>query len=226
MARLQVLVCCAALATAATAPPSLAELTGNATAGVTELLSFYNHTSGFFGTMGVPFWTTANAIETLANYMMAVPSDATRIIPYVENTFRTSKPRYCPCWMDDMQWYVLAWLQVYKATGNVTYRTEAEDIFANITGRWNAWNTTCGGVTWELHQKVPYLNSITNELFLDAATGLWQAGSTQIFANFTALGWAKAEWDWFHNGPLQVANGLITDGLQSDCKKTQGAEWT
>ena len=50
---------------------------------------------GFFGTLGVPFWTTANAIETLANYMIAIPADAARILPYIENTFVTSKPRYC-----------------------------------------------------------------------------------------------------------------------------------
>ena len=93
-----------------------------------------------------------------------------------------------------------------------------------LVGKWGAWNTTCGGVNWEY--KNPYINSITNELFLSSATGLWAAGSKTTFTNFTALGWAQTEWQWFHASPLQLASGLITDGLQSDCKKTTGAVWT
>ena len=76
------------------------------------------------------------------------------------------------------------------------------------------------------HALCSYVNSITNELFMSASTALWEAGSTQVFSNFTALGWAQAEWTWFHSGPLQQANGLLIDGLKNDCKGTTGAYWT
>lgn len=49
-------------------------------------------------------------------------------------------------------------------TGNATYLDKAVQIHHNLTGVWNAWNATCGGLNW--NATGGYVNSITNELFL------------------------------------------------------------
>jgi hypothetical protein len=114
-------------------------LGGVAEQGLAELYTFYNQSSGFFGPTEAPgpaFWTTANALETLANLYILLNGTAAAksILPYVEHTFLTSKPRYCNCYRDDQQWYVLAWLRMFEATGNATYLQQAEDIFAGGLG--------------------------------------------------------------------------------------------
>ncbi len=61
----------------------LGPFASSASLAVNEMMTFYNESNGEFGTAStIPFWTTANAIETLTNYMIAT-NDASFLPTYL-----------------------------------------------------------------------------------------------------------------------------------------------
>jgi predicted alpha-1,6-mannanase (GH76 family) len=213
-----------------------AHLASLAQSGVTQLLSYYNPTQQWFGnnSQGLPFWETANSIETLANYML-LTGDLTPM-PTIEAIFTASQTRYCPgptwCFFDDMGWYVHAWMRMYELTGNSTYLTSAEFIFADIIIA-KGWNTTCGAMRWA--ENSGYINAIPNELFLSASLKLERlTGSEVPVGGNTYSEWAELDWAWWASGPLFVPFGdgvLIADGLapgpcSGPSSNATGPPWT
>jgi len=218
-----------ALAAGALGSPSApvldrAALLGAAADGIAKLMTFYNSTSGFFGpTPAIPFWTTANAIETLSNY-----AALTSWTPALEATFRNTHdamiPHYCgsgsplaSCYNDDHLWWTIAWSRAYEVSGIVEFLDQSRSILAYLIGPEGAWNETCGGVNWALGKS--YVNAIPNELFLSATGKLANLteDATPV-ANFTYAQWAEVEWSWFSAGPMMTAQPgggvLVTDGLE------------
>jgi predicted alpha-1,6-mannanase (GH76 family) len=207
---------------------------------VGTLLSYYDAKNGWVGNTsgGSPFWTTANAVESLANYMQ-LTGDATPM-PFIVDIFGASFSRYCGgpgpeafCFFDDHLWYVLAWERVAAVSGNATFLAEAEALYADILVRWGGWNTTCGGIKWE--KDYAYVNAIPNELFLAASGRLATASgnSSTPVSNFTYSEWARVDWAWFAASPMplpQPGGGmLITDGLSTfNCSQANpsGEVWT
>jgi hypothetical protein len=59
-----------------------------------QLVSYYDRKTGFFGddSGGVPLWTTANQLETSANYY-AITQDAS-VLDIFENSYVRLKSRY------------------------------------------------------------------------------------------------------------------------------------
>jgi predicted alpha-1,6-mannanase (GH76 family) len=209
-----------------------AQTLADITSAYNQLTTYYNYSSGLFGdfSVGIPFWTTANAIETISNYY-TVSKDSS-VFVYLENSYvklRESK-RYCNCYRDDQLWYVLAWARAYEVFQNVTYLQQSEEIYANLVGPYQAWNTTCGGMNW--YSKSPYRNAITNELFLAASTKLHLVtGSNTPVSNFSYADWALVEWTWLNSTSMyQPGKGLFMDGLpQNNCSvlaPAVGAIWT
>ncbi len=85
--------------------PALARevLRSTTAAGINTLLTYFDPKTGWIGNMsgGVPFWTTANAVETMANYMILEPASMPLLLPYIEAIFAAAIPRYCTpksCW--------------------------------------------------------------------------------------------------------------------------------
>lgn len=196
-----------------------------------QLMTYYNQSSGFFGDnkLYYPFWTTANQLETISNYI-AVVGDATgQASAALANSYVKMQPRYCNCWRDDHLWFIDAWSAAYNATGNASYLQQAQSIYAQLVGPWQSWNTTCGGVNWE--NGVPYRNAITNELFLSASMQLDALTKSAVpVTNFTYAGWAATEWAWLNSTVMyQPAEGIFQDGLSmTNCSaiNTGGAFWT
>jgi predicted alpha-1,6-mannanase (GH76 family) len=198
--------------------------------GMNQLLSYYNWTSGFFGInpQYFPYWTTGNQLETLCNYAAAT-GDVATVLPYLDNSFQKMTANYCNCWRDDVLWFVNMWARCYEVTGKVEYLAQSESLFADILGPWQAWNTSCGGINWENGD--PYVNAITNELFLSAATKLDAlTRSRSPVTNFTYAQWAEVEWSWFNQTAMyQPQQGIFQDGLSmQNCNEVNptGAFWT
>lgn len=206
----------ASSAISAPSPPPLSVVT----AAFERLVSFYNFSSGLFGSEEyyVPFWTTANQLEAISNYAI-LSGRVSAVAPILSNSLVALRPRYCNCWRDDVLWFVLAWSRAFEATGNVSYLTEAQGLYADIVGPWQAWNTSCGGMNWE--NNVPYLNAITNELFLSASMRLHNLTAGGPYdpgrvSNFTYIEWARVEWQWLNgSGIYQPSLGIFLDGLGS-----------
>lgn len=100
-------------------------LRGVALGAVQQLLTFYNESSGEFGpSSATPYWTTANAVEALANYA-AQTGDAS-VLPLLSRAHDKFLPTRKDAWRDDAQWYLLAFARLSEVTGNTTYLETAQ----------------------------------------------------------------------------------------------------
>jgi hypothetical protein len=112
---------------------------------------------------------------------------------------------------DDQGWWALAWVKAYDLTGDRKFLTQAETIFENMTGGWDA---TCGGgIYWQKNHKGPdnapsYKNAIANELFLAVAAALAVRQK-----NDAHLEWANKEWAWFQKSGLINKKHLVNDSF-------------
>jgi hypothetical protein len=85
-------------------------------------------------------------------------------------------------------WYALAWCRAYNYARVPAFLETAQAIFKTLLEDYHAWNGTCGGgVKWSVNN--PYINAITNELFLATATRLHilTGGSKVLVAGYTYL---------------------------------------
>jgi hypothetical protein len=120
-------------------------LRGVALGAVEQLLTFYNKSSGEFGpSSDTPYWTTANAVETLANYA-AQTGDAS-VLPLLADAHAKFLPTRKDAWRDDAQWYLLAWARLSEVTRNTTYLETAQVGSREARRGWGA----CVCVRWRL----------------------------------------------------------------------------
>lgn len=203
-----------------------ANYTQNARAAVATLQGWYSQSSGLYASPA-NWWNAANSMTVLANYAR-VTGDAT-YNPAIAGTFANAQKahaNFINSYFDDQQWWALAWIDAYDLTGNASYLSMAETIFANVSA--NGWDTTvCGGGVWWSTDET-YKNAITNELFLEVAASL--ANRTSGDAAKGYLNWAQKEWSWFKASGMINSTNLINDGLNSTnpnaCTNNGRTTWT
>lgn len=114
--------------------------------------TYWNAPSGLWGSyddgkFSPQWWPSANVLTMMANYYGRYPTAATWM-PDVFATILTHAPAYAKGFLndyyDDELWWVLAWIQVYDATGNVTYLNTAAAIYEDSKSVYG--NTPCGGL--------------------------------------------------------------------------------
>ncbi|HKR26199.1 MAG TPA: glycoside hydrolase family 76 protein [Acidobacteriaceae bacterium] len=198
----------------------------NAKTAVAVLQSWYSPGSGLYASPS-GWWNAANSMTALANYARVTGDTSYNSV--LANTFaaaQKSHPNFINDYYDDQQWWALAWIDAYDATGKADYLSMAETIFANVAA--NGWDTAaCGGGVWWNTSKT-YKNAIPNELFLKLAASL--ANRTSGAASAGYLGWAQKEWAWFKASGMINAENLINDGLNSTnpsaCTNNGRTTWT
>ncbi|KAF7882400.1 uncharacterized protein EAF02_005763 [Botrytis sinoallii] len=139
--------------------------------------TYWNAPSGLWGSydksgkFSPQWWPSANVLTMMANYYGKYPTTATWM-PDVFATILTHAPAYAKGFLndyyDDELWWVLAWIQVYDATGNVTYLNTAAEIYEDSKSVYG--NTPCGGLWWDKNHAG--VNSVENELYLTASAKL------------------------------------------------------
>jgi predicted alpha-1,6-mannanase (GH76 family) len=198
----------------------------NATTAADVLQTWYSQSTGLYVSPS-GWWNAANSMTVMANY--ARVTGDTRYNSVLANTFsaaQKSHANFINEYYDDQQWWALAWIDAYDATGKASYLSMAETIFANVAA--NGWDTTtCGGGVWWSTAKT-YKNAIPNELFLKLAAALANRTSGTAAAGY--LGWAQKEWAWFKASGMINAENLINDGLNSTnptaCTNNGRTTWT
>jgi len=211
------------LATASFASPSGQSPVSNrkrAALAVKGLQSWYNKSTGLYGTTG--WWNSANAITTLADY--AGVSGSNKFNGVFKNTFSAAQKTssgFINHYYDDEGWWALAWIDVYDRTHQQRYLNMAESIFANMAGGWS--NNCSGGIWWSKDRK--YKNAIANELFLSVAAHLAQRAATPE-ARGIYLQWANREWQWFSHTGMINSRHLVNDGLDAHCRNNGKTTWT
>ena len=220
----------ASTATSATPPASTASsYSQEATYGIQTLQQWYSPSRGLYLAPS-GWWNAANTITVLVNYSKVTGS--TQYVSVLASTFANANKangtvNFINNYDDDEGWWALAWIDAYDLTGNATYLTMAETIFANIATEWDT--TTCGGgVWWSKSGGGTYKNAIANELFLTVAAKL--ANRTTGSISSTYLTWAQDEWAWFKASGMINSQSLINDGLTStnpnSCTNNGAQTWT
>lgn len=116
---------------------------------------------------------------------------------------------------DDKLWVCLACLRgAAYASINFpqwvqTLLSRAKLFYTLASTGWD--NTTCGGgiVSGPFSA---YKNAVTNELWITASVGMYEA-----FGEPSMLEAALQGWTWFKNSGMINAQGLVNDGLSSNC---------
>ena len=191
----------------------------NAETAASTLLQWYNTTTGLFH--GIAWWESANSITTVADLVAADSLNSGTAISIFNNTL-TQAPKTFPGFIDDYYddegWWALAWIQVYKITGDSRYLDAAVHIFNDMVG---GWGTPCGGLWW--NKEHTQVNAIANELFLSVSSHL-----ANLFPdNSTYSSWAEREWSWFQASGLINAENIINDGLNiNGCQNNNATVWS
>jgi hypothetical protein len=130
---------------------------------INTLQSFYNKTSGMFGTYPADFWTSANGVEALINYI--AESGDRSFATDVPSTFTAVSGEYFASgYFDDQLWFANAWIRQFEVSKNSSYLEQANSIVVEMIEIHDAWTPTCGGgVNWGINHN--YKNTITNVLF-------------------------------------------------------------
>lgn len=131
-------------------------------------------------------------------------------------------PGFINDYYDDEGWWALAWVRAYDVTGDASYLSMAESIFADMEG---GVNGTCGGGIWWSKDRT-YKNAIANELYLTVAASL----ANRVPYTDSYLTIAEGQWEWFYNSGMINSQNLINDGLtinaDGTCTNNEDTTWT
>ena len=195
-------------------------------AGMGALMRHYDPSRGLWDTEG--WWNAANsttvvaeaaALDPAGKYDQALQTTLAKA-PAAHVYQQPLHPGFLNKFYDDEGWWALAWIQAYDATHRPEYLHTAESIFSDMSGGWDA---TCGGGVWWSKDRT-YKNAIPNELYLSVAAHL--ANRTEGKTQAMYLESAKREWRWFGGSGMFNTDGLINDGLTTECKNNGRTTWS
>ncbi|ESZ89901.1 hypothetical protein SBOR_9713 [Sclerotinia borealis F-4128] len=200
--------------------------------------TYWNDSAGLWGQadstgkFNGEWWPSANVLTMMADYYEKYPTTATWM-PDLFATVLTHAPAFAfhdflNGFYDDELWWVLGWIQVYDATGNVTYLNTAATIYEDAKSVYG--QTPCGGLWWDkAHSGV---NSIENELYFTASAKLAnrlpakKASSGQGYYFEQALA-AYAFLVTSSTTSMDPSTHLFNDGISmSTCKNNGGIVFT
>jgi predicted alpha-1,6-mannanase (GH76 family) len=125
------------------------QYTSYADAGIDEMMTFYDASTGLFGGA---WWNSANVITMLADYENSFPGRNKAFQSTIETTLAKAVSPFMPrgsflnTFYDDELWWVLAWIKVYDVTNDVTYLNKAAEIYEDPRSVWGT--TPCNGGIW------------------------------------------------------------------------------
>ncbi|QSZ32067.1 hypothetical protein DSL72_001636 [Monilinia vaccinii-corymbosi] len=199
--------------------------------------SYFNETAGLWGNkdsngkLSRDWWDSANVLTTMANYYEKYPTTAPWMPDLFATVFRNAPSRFHDFvndYYDDELWWVLAWIQVYDVTGDVTYLNTAADLYEDSKSAWG--NTPCGGLWWDKSNSA--VNTIENELYLTASAKLAnrlpdkKTSSGQGYYFEQALA-AYAYLVTDSTATMDPTTHLFNDGISmSTCKSNSGIIFT
>jgi predicted alpha-1,6-mannanase (GH76 family) len=193
--------------------------------GMSALMSQYDPARGVWRTEG--WWNDANSTTVVGEAAMLDPSgNYSQVLETILANAPTALIYQQPVHLgfinkfyDDEGWWALAWIQAYDATHRAEYLHMAQSIFRDMSG---GWDSTCGGGVWWTKDRT-YKNAIPNELYLSVAAHLANRseGERPMYLEL-----ALREWVWFARSGLFNSDGLINDGLTSDCKNNGRTTWS
>ncbi|MEU9888775.1 glycoside hydrolase family 76 protein [Sphaerisporangium sp. NPDC051011] len=121
--------------------------------------------------------------------------------------------------IDDSAWWGLAWVAAYDRTGDARYLGMATTIGEYVHRFWDPGS--CGGGVWWDRERT-YKNAVTSGLYLRLTASLHR----RVPGDTVWLQRARTAADWYLASGLINADGLVNDGLTSDCRNNGQTVWT
>lgn len=216
----------ASATSAVSAPVTVSRSDAQAAADV--LMTSYDRQKAWFPSS---WWNSAVALQTVGDYMERTGDR--RYLPQLARTFAQDKGAFPAGYLsgdpllgnftsraiDDTEWWGLTWLQAYDLTHARRYLDMSVTIARYVEGYWD--DSTCGGGVWWDAERT-YKNAVTN--------GLWVRLTAELHNRLPGdthwLGRATEAFDWYAASGLVDADGLVGDGLTSDCRNNGSTVWS
>lgn len=168
--------------------------------------------------MKAGWWNSANILTAMLRYA-DVTNQKERFAPIIKDLFDKTKTQqegnYINEYYDDEGWWLLAWIEAYKLTGEREYLDMAKVIFNDMA---TGWSPECnGGIFWKKPKQ--YKNAIANSLFNLSAARLYWITKDEMYKE-----WFLKNSEWFLQSGMIQENGMVFDGTK-ECKPT-GREFT
>ncbi|TCM19387.1 putative alpha-1,6-mannanase (GH76 family) [Novosphingobium sp. PhB165] len=119
---------------------------------------------------------------------------------------------------DDALWAVIASVHAWQRDGDPALLAYAIKSYGEIVADY--WDDHCGGGLWWDPART-YKNAITNELLIYASNQLYLATGQASYRD-----WAQRGWAWFEQSSMIGADGLVNDGLDSNCRNNGQPRFT
>lgn len=130
---------------------------------------------------------------------------------------RAGFPGFINDYYDDEGWWALALIRSHDVTGQQYFLDTAVSIFDDMQ---TGGNTPCGGIYWS--KVTPYVNAITNQLYLSVAASL--ANRHPDGDTYRQI--AIDQWEWLKNSGMINENNTFNDGLTEDCRNNGMQVWS
>ncbi|TKC12777.1 glycosyl hydrolase family 76 [Pedobacter polaris] len=172
---------------------------------------FYNQTQNYYnhnntGNVGFNYWWNAHALDVQVDAYNRT-KDA-KYLPKMKallnGCFVKNGNTYKNTFYDDMQWWALACLRAYDATGDVEYKNVAEQLWTWIKVGWTTVNN--GGIMWATGSPSSK-NACSNAPAAIIAARLYKLNN-----NPDDLVWAKKIYTWMRTYLVESARGVVWDG--------------
>ncbi|PST82890.1 glycosyl hydrolase family 76 [Pedobacter yulinensis] len=213
---LQLLVGCAKDERAVVPPesqPVLGEVNWSAAAdaGQNALMNeFYNTGANYFnqnnnGHTGFNYWWNAHALDVLVDAYVRTKDVKykERMTALLQGCYVKNGNTYWNTFYDDMEWWALACLRAYDATGDLTYKTMARQYWTWIKVGWS--DIKNGGIAWASGSK-DSKNACSNAPAVIIACRLYQLDKQE-----DDLVWAKKIYTWLKTYVVDGSRGLVWD---------------
>lgn len=119
---------------------------------------------------------------------------------------------------DDDLWAVIASVDAWQIDHDPELLDWAASNYSRIVA--GHWDDHCGGALW-WDPRHTYKNAITNELLLYASTRLYLATGQPAYRD-----WALRTWGWFAASGMIAPDGLVNDGLDTQCRNNGAPRYT
>lgn len=119
---------------------------------------------------------------------------------------------------DDDLWAVIASVHAWQIEHDPELLAFAAATYRRVVTDY--WDDHCsGGLWWD--RRRTYKNAITNELLLYASTQMFLATGQAAYRD-----WALRDWSWFAQSTMTGPDGLVNDGLNTQCRNNGEPRFT
>lgn len=171
---------------------------------------FYNQAQNYFnqnndGHTGFNYWWNAHALDVYVDAYKRT-KDAkylTKMKTLLKGCYAKNGNTYKNTFYDDMEWWALACIRAFEATGDTEYKQAADQLWAWIKLGWTSVKN--GGIMWASGSP-DSKNACSN-----APAAIIAARMYQLDKKDDDLLWAKKIYNWMKAYVVESARGVVWD---------------